>query len=344
MTSRSKQPPSEQDYIYKVIQKEITMELSIAGTGKIVTEMLQALDAVHTVTVKALFYHSNRSRAKAESLAAQYGINNVTDDFEHLLKPGMPPTVYLGLTNNAHFDYARRALMAGKNVIVEKPFCTSAAEAGRLVQLAHERHLMLFEAVTTWHFTLFAKLRELLPLLGTISLVNCNYSQRSSRYDRYLAHDVAPAFDPALGGGALTDINVYNLDFVTGLFGEPDGTVYLPNRGFNGVDTSGVLLLSYPTMQAVCMGAKDADGPCFGLIEGDKGWIRVNDSVSRMGNMESCIEGEWKQWEEPAWPHRLCAEMKEIAAAVDSADYSTMEKWIQMTIVAMRTLEKARNS
>ena len=36
--------------------------------------------------------------------------------------------------------------------------------------------------------------------------------------------------------------------------------------------------------------------------------------------------------------------MKEIAAAVDSADYSTMEKWIQMTIVAMRTLRKHANS
>ena len=42
-----------------------------------------------------------------------------------------------------HYEYAKMALNAGKNVIVEKPFTINVAEARELVELANEMNLFL---------------------------------------------------------------------------------------------------------------------------------------------------------------------------------------------------------
>ena len=60
--------------------------------------------------------------------------------------------------------------------------------------------------------------------------VHANYAQYSSRYDRYLNKDVAPAFSPEHAGGALYDLNIYNLHFVMGVLGIPKEVIYRPTR------------------------------------------------------------------------------------------------------------------
>ncbi len=51
--------------------------------------------------------------------------------------------VIVGTPPNTHAALARRALLAGKSVIVEKPFCLTTAEADALIALAEERGLAL---------------------------------------------------------------------------------------------------------------------------------------------------------------------------------------------------------
>lgn len=84
-----------------------------------------------------------------------------------------------------------------------------------------------------------------------------------------------PAFDPKMSGGCLYDLNVYNVHFITGIFGAPKFAWYTANKGFNGVDTSGVLLMDYGNMKAVCTAAKDSKSPCGTIIQGDEGYIEI---------------------------------------------------------------------
>lgn len=72
-------------------------------------------------------------------------------------------------------------------------------------------------------------IKEHLDQLGDIKIVECNYSQYSSRYDAFKRGDIAPAFNPKMGGGALRDLNIYNIHFVVGLFGRPKTVQYLAN-------------------------------------------------------------------------------------------------------------------
>lgn len=48
----------------------------------------------------------------------------------------------------------------------------------------------------------------------------------------------------------------------------------------NGIDTSGVLLLTYPDFIAACAGAKDTRSENFVLIQGEKGYIHVENGAN----------------------------------------------------------------
>ena len=161
----------------------------------------------------------------------------------------------------------------------------------KLAELARVKGLVLFEAITNQYNANYEKVRELLPGLGDVKIVQLNFSQYSSRYEAFKQGNIAPVFDPAKAGGALMDLNVYNIHFVVGLFGEPKAIHYYPNME-KGVDTSGILVMEYPTFQCVCVAAKDCGAPLSVNIEGDKGCMF---SHSNSGRFEEFSYQENKQ-------------------------------------------------
>lgn len=76
------------------------------------------------------------------------------------------------------------------------------------------------------------------------------------------------------------DINVYNLHFVTGMFGKPNEVHYFKNVGYNGIDTSGIIIMQYPDFIATCTGAKDCSSPYAVYVQGDQGTIIVSGASS----------------------------------------------------------------
>ncbi len=53
------------------------------------------------------------------------------------------------------------------------------------------------------------------------------------------------------------DLNVYNISYIVGLFGEPNQAKYTANME-RGIDTSGILTMDYNSFRAVCMAAGTA--------------------------------------------------------------------------------------
>ena len=260
------------------------MKLSIVGTGKIVGEVLQMLhhDFEGEITVTGI-YARQQSVEHAIDLCMAYAPTGfVYTDFEQMLAEAEADFVYIANANHVHYPYALRAIQTGHNVIVEKPLTVTREETEALYDAAMLHGVLCLPAFSLLYMPMFESLTKDVGQLGTIRLVECNYSQYSSRYNRYLAGVITPAFDPACAGGALMDINIYNLCFAIALFGPPRTVRYSPNVGFNGIDTSGVLTLQYPTFVASLTGAKDCDGPSHGIIQGEKGYIEVHGPVSLM--------------------------------------------------------------
>ena len=265
-------------------------------------------------------------------------------DYDELLKNPSIDFVYVGLINSVHYEYTKKALLAGKNVIVEKPFASAAREVAELRQLALDKNLYVFEAVTLLHLPNFAAIKKYLPELGKIHAVFANYSQYSSRYDKYLQGEVLPAFDPQRSGGALYDINIYNLNFIIGLFGTPQNVSYNANIGFSGIDTSGVVTLQYPDFFALAMGAKDADSPGFVIIQGEKGWIRVTDKPNELRSFEFHLRGTGvtSHNELNQYSHRMVHEFKEFAKIFAEKDYARMKNGLDISLAVLETAETAR--
>lgn len=85
--------------------------------------------------------HIYRRRAKPEEQSPQYSHIHFTSDLDEVLNDPQVKLVVVCTHADSHFDYAKRALEAGKNVLVEKPFTPTIAEAKELFALAKSKGL-----------------------------------------------------------------------------------------------------------------------------------------------------------------------------------------------------------
>lgn len=315
------------------------MKLAVLGTGKIVQEALPVL-AELGVPLCALL-STERSRERAQALAGRYGIGLCCSSYEQALESGAD-TVYVALPNALHYEYAREALLRGKHVIVEKPAVPALAQLQELRRLAEARELILAEAVTVHHLPAFRALAKQLPQLGTIRLAGMNYSQYSSRYDAFLGGTTAPVFDPDQAGGALMDLNVYNIHCAAALFGRPQAVRYCANLQ-RGVDTSGALTLDYGGMTAVCVAAKDCQGENASFIQGERGRLTMRGAVSGLTAWElSLRSGERTRFTIDRPGHRMSYEFIEFRRMVEQRDLAGAEELLRVSEIAVEILETAR--
>ena len=248
------------------------MNIGILGTGSIARTMVAEFAKVPAFRCEAV---CSRQQATGEALAQQFGIPKVYTDYDAMLADPDIELVYIATPNSLHYAQTKAALLAGKNVLCEKPFVPTVAEADELIALAKEKHLFLFEAITTAHHPNYALAKQYLDDIGSLRIVSCTFCQYSSRYDALLSGQVPPVFDPACCGGALMDLNLYNVHFVVGLFGEPMLVSYHPNLYRNGIDTSGILILEYPNFVCQCTAAKDSSAHNSAQIIGTEGSILI---------------------------------------------------------------------
>ena len=107
------------------------MNIGIIGTGKIVNEMIPVVQEISGITIQVICSRP-QSLSKAERLAALFHIKEVYNDYDAMLHKSDIDFVYVAVANHAHATYARRALLAKKNVIIEKPICTSVVFIHRM--------------------------------------------------------------------------------------------------------------------------------------------------------------------------------------------------------------------
>lgn len=315
------------------------INIAILGTGKIIPEAIAAIQASNKFCVKNIWARPH-SRDKAAALAEKFNVEKFTTDLDEIANDSAIDFVYVGLINSVHYEYAKKFLTAGKNVIVEKPFTTSTAQAKELIDIALIKKLYLFEAVTTLHLPNFFAIRDAINKICDVKLVLCNFSQYSSRYDAYKRGEVAPAFDPKFFGGALMDINIYNLNFVVGLFGLPKKISYAANLGWNGVDTSGIVTLEYKNFIAQCVAAKDSASPSFLSIQGDNGYILVHGTPNELNSFDLAVRGEDVQhFELNKFPHRMIHEFIEFGEIFERENYSAVENGLKISLDVMTVAE-----
>ena len=310
------------------------------GTSFITDEFLKALAQVEDIRCTAMY---TRTQAHAQTLAERHGVSRIYTDLDEMLASEID-IVYIASPNALHAQHAEKALRAGKHVICEKPFTMTSAQARALFQLAEQKQRFLFEAIVTQHMPNYHAIRDLLPRIGKIKVVQSNFSQYSSRYAQYLSGNVPNVFSPQWGGGALADIGIYCIHFIVGLFGAPRTVHYFPNRGYNGIDTSGCGVMEYGDFLASFTCAKDSRSACITQIQGEQGCITLYGEASRcprfvLQDAESAIHEDLAQ---PQHDNVMVHELKEFTRILtenDSAAYAALK---QESLAVMRTFEALR--
>ncbi|MEG0980595.1 MAG: Gfo/Idh/MocA family oxidoreductase [Erysipelotrichaceae bacterium] len=317
------------------------MLVAVIGTSFISEWFIKATQLNEGVECVAIY---SRSLDKGNTFAKKNGVDKVYCDLDEMLANPNIDTIYVGSPNSLHFDYSLKAIQAGKHVICEKPFTTTVNELDCLIAAAKKYHVFLFEAIVTLHSPNYKMIKDNVQQLGTIRCVQCNFSQYSSRYDQFLAGENPNVFTTKFSGGALCDLNIYNLHFVTGIFGRPDAIQYFANKAANGIDTSGVLVLTYPTFQASCVACKDSKSQSNAQIQGEKGYIMVKSETSKCSDFsihidDACLTPAIKQQD-----IMLYYELADFIKIINENDVQACDELMKHSHMVMELLVQARLS
>lgn len=317
------------------------MKIATTGTGSIVEYFIQAMSVHRDIECVCAY---SRSAERATEFAKQCAVPDATNDWSALLNNPGVDFIYVASPNSLHYQQAKQALEAGKNVICEKPFTSTVAELSELIALAKQKKLFLFEAISVIHMPNFHEIHALLPALGKIKLVQCNYSQFSSKYRQFLEGKQPNVFNPEFSGGALMDINIYNIHFIHRLFGQPESVNYLANVAENGIDTSGIVSLRYQDFVASCVGAKDSNSINYAQIQGENGFLNVVHGVNGCQSLSANIQGKESTVDMQTQENRLTYELEVFERIFRQRDYQASYELLDHSLQVMTTLEKARKS
>ena len=318
------------------------MNIGIVGSGMIVNVILDVWAAFDDITATAIWCRP-QDLAVAERIATERGIDRVYTDYDEFLADDSFDFAYIGLINSLHYEYSKKALLAGKSVVCEKPFTSTRVQAEELLAIARDQHVYAFESIITWNQDNYWALRDYLPQLGGIKLVQLSLSQYSRRYAAYLEGTILPVFNPQLDGGALYDMGVYSVHWVMGLFGKPASVTYLPNIGYNGIDTSGVLVMDYGDFKAVCITCKDSSSPSRMSIQGDAGYIVCDNDPSHNEDIRLVLNGREPVSIDVAKPGKSFSDIwKNILATTQDGAYEACYERLEDVIECMDVMEQAR--
>ena len=306
------------------------------GWGMVVGELGLYEDKYEVVAVCDLI-EDRRNKAKDKFGCPTY------EEYAEMLKQEDIEMVYIATRSCDHYTHAMMACAAGKHVLLEKPFCPEVSLAQELVQIAWERGLILVDMVPTAFLPNLQVLKEQLPKIGKIRLVMSNYTQYSSRYDRFRSGETDNVFNPVFAGGSLMDINFYNVYLNIALFGKPNRAVYHPNIQ-RGIDTSGVITLEYDGFVSQNAGAKDSRGINFFQIEGEDGYIYIPGGVSSLEEIQVVTKDGTEVFRTPHDPDLWAWEVRGLAQLIGSGNTAPLAAGLETMLGVIETIETARKA
>ena len=147
-----------------------------------------------------------RDRRRAEAFAAEHGVERATDSYAAVLADPEVEVVYNPLPNSLHGPWNLAAAEAGKHVLSEKPFASTADEATEVRNAARKAGVTVVEG---FHYLFHPVMQRLFALLDAGELGELQ------RVDALIAmpepDDGDPRWSFDLAGGALMDLGCYGL-------------------------------------------------------------------------------------------------------------------------------------
>ncbi len=189
----------------------VTAILSYGMSGEVFHAPL--LDVHPGFRVKTILQRkSDKSKQYYPEVAIVRSLEDILNDPEIEL-------IIVNTTNDTHFDFAVKAMEAGKHVVVEKPFTNTVEDAQKLIALAKKKNKMLSVFQSRRWDGAFMTLQKIIAsaVLGKI----VEYEAHYDRFRNYIAPNTWKEV-PGPGSGILYNLGSHLLDQVLVLFGKPE--------------------------------------------------------------------------------------------------------------------------
>jgi len=126
--------------------------------------------------------------------------------------------VVVNTPNYTHFDYTKKALEAGKHVVVEKPFTVTVEEGKELIELAKKQNKKLSVYQNRRYDSDYKTIKKILSqkVLGELVEVEMHFDRYKEELSPKLHKEI-----PGPGVGSLYDLGSHLIDQALQLFGMP---------------------------------------------------------------------------------------------------------------------------
>jgi 1,5-anhydro-D-fructose reductase (1,5-anhydro-D-mannitol-forming) len=198
---------------------DMTVRWLLVGGGDIARK--RVAPALHESPHSRLVAVCDRVEERARQLAADFGGGKTYTEYDAALADSGIDAVYVATPVHLHEPMARRALDAGKHVLVEKPLGIDRFQAEKLADLEKKTTLVTGCAYYRRFYPRYQMLREMIAggEFGRIVMVRMVYCS----WFHPLSDD--PKFwrvrNGLSGGGPLSDMGTHMFDLLIGLFGMP---------------------------------------------------------------------------------------------------------------------------
>lgn len=262
----------------------------IMATGKIAHTFAKAVNSVEDARLYAC---ASRSAEKAAEFGALYGAEKCYGSYEELAADENVDIIYVASPMSCHYENVKLCFEHGKNVLCEKSITLNSKQLRELIEIARKKNLFFMEAMWTKCLPAFRKAKEWVDegRIGEIKAIRADFSNAVDfdENDRL--------FRPELGGGALLDLSVYPLSFITSFLGfKPEKITSAVNIDKLGVDMDEAIIMQYKNAYASFVSGFDIDNENRAVIVGTDGriafnpWFFCSDTVRLHGKDNKLIE------------------------------------------------------
>ncbi|QHL87508.1 oxidoreductase [Nibribacter ruber] len=232
----------------------------------------------------------------------------VTAHVQDILKDDDIDLVIVAVPNSAHYSLAKEALLAGKHVVVEKPFTVTSAEAGELIELAKAQHKIL----TVYHNRRWDSDFKTVQKLVQQQLLG-NLVEYRAHFDRF-RNAIRPNTwkEQAVPGTTiLYDLGSHLIDQALTLFGMPQSiwADIRSQREGSQIPDKFETILFYDKLKVVLTAGMlvREPGPRY-ILHGDKGsflkhGLDVQEEALKQGLFPKDLPATWGVEPENLWGH-----------------------------------------
>ncbi len=215
-----------------------TINWGILGCGRIARKFAADLRLVENAELVAI---GSRNIENGALFAKDFQVKNIHNTYEALAADPEVNVIYVATPHNLHYENTMLCLQHKKAVLCEKPFAINAKQSAAMIALAKHQNVFLMEALWSKFLPHYKKMQELIKAgaIGEIKSVLIQFGFMPPK-------PPAPRiFDPALAGGTMLDIGIYNVFFALSVLGKPDFIDAAMSPASTGVDEQCAVTLRY---------------------------------------------------------------------------------------------------